>query len=98
MIQMHKFIESIPLEGLQRIDVGLEGNWNPTVVTVWTREKGLIGFDGVTRTHPRYKPSLEFYYEGSWVGLHCFTRIEEMNVFDESLTLEMIRSIESRMP
>jgi hypothetical protein len=82
---------------LKRIDVGMEGNWNPTVTTVWEREKGLIGFEKVIRNHPEYKPSLELYYKDGWVGVHCYRNEKDQHEFDETLALHIIRHIKSRM-
>ena len=39
------------LDGLLRIDVALEGDWNATVTTVWTRDRGRLGFDSVVQRH-----------------------------------------------
>jgi hypothetical protein len=66
----HKILNDISLRGLMRIDAALEGNWNPTVTTVWTKKKGFIGFSSVTHSHPDLKPSLELYYKDRWIGLH----------------------------
>lgn len=92
-----KILKEIPLDNLFRIDVALEGDWSQTVVTIWTREKGLLGFSRITRSHSIFKPSLELYFENSWVGIHCFKRIENQNVFDEPLALKIIDYIENRL-
>ena len=44
-MKIPKLISDISLNKLKRIDAGLEGNWNPSVVTIWTRNEGLIGYD-----------------------------------------------------
>lgn len=72
---VHALLRVIPLDGILRIDVGLEGDWSGSVVTVWTRDQGLVGFDHVARSHSDHQPSAELYFEGAWVGVHCF-RIE----------------------
>ena len=51
-------IREISFDGILRVDAALEGDWNPTMVTVWTRDKGALGFSTVTRTHSTFKPSL----------------------------------------
>ncbi len=68
--ELPKIIKEISLQEIQRIDAALEGNWSPTVVTVWSREKGIHGFSEVSLTHPEYKPSLELYFKNTWVGIH----------------------------
>jgi hypothetical protein len=37
-----KLLEEISLTNLHRIDVALEGDWNSTVVTVWTRKDRFL--------------------------------------------------------
>jgi len=90
-------LNNFSLDKLTRIDVGMEGDWNPSVVTVWSRERGLLGFARVARRHPIFKPSIELYFEDGWIGLHCYTRIDGQNHFDESKALEIIRMVEKRL-
>ncbi len=92
--ELPKILKEISVQGLERIDVGLEGDWSPTVVTVWSRETGLLGFSKVTRSHPRCKPSLELYFENAWVGIQCFKRIDNQNVFNEELAIKVIEYVE----
>ncbi len=92
--ELPKILKEISLQDLQRIDVALEGDWSSTVVTVWSRERGRHGFSEIVRSHPIYKPSLELCFEDTWVGLHCFKRIDYQNVFDEELALEIIGHVE----
>ncbi|NIQ39761.1 MAG: hypothetical protein GTN81_14405 [Proteobacteria bacterium] len=89
-----RILTDLSYEDLARIDVAMEGDWNATVVTVWSRERGLLGFSRVSRSHPTYKPSLELYFEDTWVGIHCFKRIDNQNVFDEELAIKVIASVE----
>jgi hypothetical protein len=63
-------IKKIPLKCIKRIDIALEGNWNPTVTTVWTRKDGFVGFSKVRKQHIKYKPSIELYFDDCWVGIH----------------------------
>ncbi len=90
-------VQSIPLEGILRIDVGLEGDWSPTVKTVWSRGRRSIDFSQVTRAHPSHKPSLELYFEGAWLGVHCFQRIDGDNVFDEERASRLIQFVETSL-
>ena len=95
--KIHEYVRAIPIDNILRIDIGLEGDWSSTAVTVWTRDNGLLGFDEITRSHAINKPSLEFYYGDSWLGIHCFQRDEEKNFFDEELARKIIQFIESNM-
>lgn len=89
-----QIIQENSLDSFQRIDVGLEGNWNPTVVILWTPDAGLIELSSVIKSHPIFKPSLELYFKDSWLGVHCFDRINSENVFNENLAKEIIKYIE----
>jgi len=92
--ELPKILKEISVQDLERIDVGLEGDWSATVVTVWSKKRGLLGFSKVTRSHSRCKPSLELYFENTWVGIQCFTRIDNQNVFDEELAIKVIEYVE----
>jgi len=97
MKDLPPIVREISLSGLRRIDVALEGNWSPTVVTVWSKEKGLLGFFKVVRSHPTFKPSLELYFDDAWLGIHCYRRTEGQNVFDEEFARRVIKYVESRV-
>lgn len=90
-------LASIPLQAIRRIDLGLEGDWSRTVVPVWSRQEGRLGFEDATRSHREHRPSLELYFDGAWVGIHSFRRDGEMNVFDERFADEVIRWVESEL-
>ena len=93
-----KIIKHIYFDDLERIDGALAGNWNPTVTTVWTREDGFIGFSKVKKSHPKYKPALELLYsDGSWVGVLCYNRVNNENVFDEKLALNIINYVHEKL-
>ena len=47
--------------------------------------------------HEVLKPSVELYFDNSWVGMHCFKRIDNMNVFDKELALRIIDYVEARL-
>jgi hypothetical protein len=93
-----RILTGISLDYLVRVDAALEGDWNATVVTVWTRADGLVGFESVTTSHPTFKPSLEIYFEDGWLGIHCYDRVDERNVFDEQMARHLIHHIEARLP
>ncbi len=92
-----KIIKEISLAHLKRIDVALEGNWNSTVSTVWSREKGFLGFSHIVQSDSKYIPSLELYFEDSWIGIHCYKRIDDLNIFDEKFTFKIIEFIENKV-
>jgi len=85
-----QILNHISLRDLKRIDVALEGNWNPTVATVWSKDKGFLGFSGVVKSHPKYKPSVELYFDHIWIGIHCYRELDKQYVFDENLALRII--------
>jgi hypothetical protein len=89
-----QLLGEVSLDTLERVDVGLEGDWSPSVVTVWSRTRGLIGFDDVTRSHPSFKPSLELYFKSSWLGIHCYKLRAGENQFDAPFATRVIEYIE----
>ncbi len=94
--EMPLIVREISLDGIRRVDVALEGDWSPTVITVWTRDRGRSDFSAVVRSHKTFKPSLELYFEGAWVGIHCFNRVDGENVFDEELATKVLEFVECR--
>jgi len=64
---------------------------------VWSRDAGLIGFESVAAPHPTFKPSLELYFEDTWVGIHCYRRVGDENVLDEELARDVIRYVEQTL-
>jgi hypothetical protein len=89
-------IRKFPLSGIHKVIAALEGDWNATMVTVWTRSTGTLGFSAVTRSHPTFKPSLELYFGDTWLGIHCFKRINGENIFDEEFALTLLEYIETK--
>jgi hypothetical protein len=90
------FITRISLEKILRIDLGLEGDWSNTVVTVWSRYQGRLGFSKAFISHPNYKPSLELYFSDFWLGVHCFSHKDGMYLFDEVFATKLIEYVEDR--
>ena len=90
-------LRHIPLGGILRIDAGLEGDWSPSVATVWSRGAGRQDFSNAIRSHPSHKPSLELYFQGAWLGIHCYNRIDGQNVFDEAFAARIIEYVEERL-
>ena len=93
-MELHVLLSACPMDDLTRVDVGLEGDWSPTVTTVWARDKGRLGFAEVVREHESFIPSVELYFSGGWIGLHCFRHDGSVNVFDEGLAERIIDDIE----
>ena len=92
-----KILSEVSLDDLQRIDAALEGDWNATVVTIWSAKEGRLSFSEIVRNHSTYKPSLELYFHTTWLGIHCYTRQNGQNVFDETLAKEIITYIEEQL-
>lgn len=94
---MSGILDGVQLDGILRIDAALEGDWNGTVATVWWRGETEPDFSQVVREHREYRPSLELYFAGKWVGVHCFRREGDRNRFDEekarALVSEVVESL-----
>ena len=84
----------VTLNDLTRIDAGLEGDWSSSVQTVWTRAGGHRGFYDVVRQHETCRPSIELYFRDSWLGCHCYRRVDNVNVFDEAKASRLIDEVE----
>jgi hypothetical protein len=95
--EIRALIRRLSLDELVRIDAGLEGAWSETVTTVWTRERGLLGFGGVPAGHSAHVPSLELMFPNYWVGVRCFVRDRDQNVFDETFARAVIDLVERRL-
>ncbi len=78
------------MKDIKRIDAALEGNWSKTITTIWNKRGGFIGFSKVKKQHVKYKPSIEFDFDGYWIGIHCYKRKNGKNVFDEKLAIKII--------
>lgn len=87
-----EWIGRLPLGSLDRIDVALEGSWSETVRTVW-RPGDAAPDLGSPLSHPSLVPSLELYWDGAWLGLHCYRRAGELNVLDEELARAMVAAV-----
>ena len=89
-------LHAIPLDAIMRIDAALEGDWSATVVPLWTRAGGFLGFDGVVRRHPDRRPALELYCPGYWVGIHCCREEAGAFVLDEARARAVVAYVEAR--
>ena len=94
-MELPALLSACSLDDLTKIDVGLEGDWSPTVTTVWTRQDGRLDQTDVVREHESCKPSIEICFVGGWIGLHCFHRDGNVNVLDESLVERVIDDVEA---
>jgi hypothetical protein len=65
-----EWLAGVDFQRIVRLDVGLEGDWSGSVSAVWTRADGFLGLPDLR--HARLRPALELYFEGGWIGLHCF--------------------------
>ena len=97
MKDIPQILEEISYDRLERIDLALEGDWNATVVTVWLKDSGLLGFEKSKIKHPEFKPSLELYFKDVWVGIHCYQTINGQNVFDKQKAEKIIAYIEKQL-
>lgn len=97
MRKIHELVRAVPLDGITRIDVGMEGDWSGSVQTVWTRAGGFSGFDEIVREHPVQTPSVELYFHGAWLGVHCFRVEKGRKIFDEDLAEALIHLVEARL-
>ena len=93
-MELPRLLSACPLADLMRIDVGLEGDWSGSVTTVWSRANGWQGLSRVVRGHEKFKPSLELYFIGGWIGLHCFNRVGKTNVLDEAFLQRVVLQVE----
>lgn len=94
---MSGLLNGIQLDGILRIDAALEGDWSGTVVTVWRRGENEPDFSQVALEHPEYRPSLELYFEGRWVGGHCFRREGDQNRLDVEKARALVNEVVRRL-
>ncbi|PTM02348.1 MAG: hypothetical protein DA407_15235 [Bacteroidetes bacterium] len=71
-----------------------EGNWNENLKILWTRKDGFLGYDGITEAHETNNPCIELYFDGYFLGIKCFKRIENQNVVDKEMIELIIKYIE----
>ena len=84
-------LERLLIDALQRFDVlridaGLEGAWSETVRAIYTPDRGWLGATLDDLTHARFKPCVEVYFEGFWLGLPAFECSAGINRIDEKET------------
>jgi hypothetical protein len=78
-----------------RIDLGLEGDWSPTVRCVWDPASGFRGW-GTLETNRLHRPCLELYLSDGWIGVHCFRLIEDRYEFDQERAMAIIEYVEAQ--
>ena len=92
--ELFDVIRKLPLEKVEKIDAGLEANWNATVTTLWTKNDGFLGFDKLEKEHSENKHCVELHFDnGCWFGFLCSDRINDKYVFNEKLVLEIIEMV-----
>ena len=90
------WLDHVPLHDLVRVDLALEGAWSETVRPVWTAAEGRLDLPGDELRHPRHRPALELYFDGDWIGLHCYGEVGGEFVFDRSRAEAILTYIEAR--
>ena len=93
----HPILGGLPLAGIVRIDLGLEGDWSPTVRPVWSREEGFLGFGDPLPVGHDTTPALELYFDGAWVGVHCGASTPDGVVLDAFAARRVIDWVETRL-
>ena len=82
------------MEHVVRIDVGLEGAWSESVRPVWDAERGPLPIPSELPGGPGLVPSLELYFDGGWIGIHCYRRVDGAMALDREAVAEWVREIE----
>lgn len=90
-------VQEISLDAILRIDYSLEGDWSGNVKTIWSKTDGFLSYDGILKSHAENIPSIELYFEGYWLGIHCFNRIDGQNVFDEAKSDAIIQYVSEQI-
>ena len=86
-------LDSAPLAIVRRIDIGLEGSWSDTVSTVWTRGSDTVTFERVPAENREFRHALELYYDGGWIGVHCWRQHADGFHFDERFARAVIERV-----
>lgn len=95
--RVREMLDDLSLDDLVRIDAGLEGDWSDTVVTIWTRQDGLIGFGSCPASHSEHFPSVELIFPAHWLGMRCYVRHAGLNELDERMAMTVIELVERRL-
>ena len=95
--RVREMLDDLSLDDLVRIDAGLEGDWSDTVVTIWTRQDGLIGFGSAPASHSEHFPSVELIFRAHWLGMRCYVRHAGLNELDERMAMTVIELVERRL-
>lgn len=90
-------IKQLDLSGLIRIDYSIEGAWNDNLTVIWERDKGMLDYSSINRSHEIHKPAIELYFPGYWLGLHCYNEDQGKYIFDENYALRIIKYIEKQL-
>lgn len=97
MKQLPDLLHQISWDDILRIDVGLEGNWNPTVVTVWEKGSRNRNYSQVAKPEGKCRPSIELYFPDRWIGIHCYIEDDGKLLFDTDLANQIIDFVESKI-
>ena len=92
--KLPEVIKEINLREILRVDYSMEGDWNQKLNAIWSKEEGFLGYEGMNVSHENHKPCVELYFDGYWLGIHCYEQVDNQNVFDEEKASLMIKYIE----
>ncbi len=81
--------------GVQRIEIGLEGDWTRSARTIWARGSGFRGYEGVARQDANRRPAVELALEGGWIGIVAAVPGEGGYRLDEALVRALIARAEA---
>lgn len=87
-------IRQIDLKPILRVDYSMEGDWNRNLKVVWSAKDGFLDYNQINRSHPEHKPCLELYFDGYWLGIHCYRDEGGEHVFDEEKADAILNYIE----
>lgn len=87
------WLTGVAVADIVRIDAGLEGDWSGTVTPIWTRADGFVGFPDGGLRHARFRPSLELYFEGGWIGIHCYRVVDGYCILDEERARTVVEHV-----
>lgn len=88
-------VKEINLQAILRVDYSMEGNWNHNLKVIWSKKEGFLGYEGINTAHEIHKPCVELYFDGYWLGIHCYKVIDGKNVFDQEKADLIIEYIEA---
>ncbi|MFC1615890.1 hypothetical protein ACFL21_02010 [Patescibacteria group bacterium] len=95
--QIPDIIKKIDLQDILRIDYALEGDWDKTLEVIWKKNKGLINFDKIIKSHKTFQPTIELFFEDHFLGIMCYKETKDGYIFDEEKAKVIIQYIEKNI-